>query len=60
MGVETVQCPTCNADVRIGLPQGSEIQSVQTEAVRASTDRTKTRPLSCSEGHEFGVQFTVG
>ena len=60
MGVDIVHCPACDAEVRIGLPKGSEIRSVKPEAERATTDETKIRPLSCPEEHRFAVEFTVG
>lgn len=60
MGVVTVSCPTCEAPVRFGLPQGSEIQAVIPEATETTDAETKTRPLSCTNGHALAVEFTVG
>ncbi|MDZ7849762.1 MAG: hypothetical protein U5K70_02750 [Halodesulfurarchaeum sp.] len=60
MGVETVECPTCGEAVRFGLPQGSEIRTVTSEATEHTEDGAKTRPLSCSKDHTFAVEFTVG
>jgi hypothetical protein len=60
MGVETVSCPTCGAEVRIGIPRGSEVLRVEAGAEKRATDGTKVRPLTCPDGHEFAVAFTIG
>lgn len=60
MGVETVACPFCSAEVRIGIPQGSTVESVSEGAEMESSGQTKVRPLSCPDGHEFSVEFTIG
>ena len=59
MGVETVPCPTCDAEVRIGLPRGSEVQTIKSEPERETAAGTKTRPLTCPNEHDFAVTFTV-
>lgn len=59
MGVETVACPTCGEPVRLGLPRGSEIQTVTSDPRKETGDGTKTRPLSCPEDHAFAVEFTI-
>jgi hypothetical protein len=60
MGVEDVECPTCGGTLRIGLPRGSDVVAVEGESRKATTEDSKVRPLSCPEGHEFSVTFTVG
>ena len=59
MGVEIVECPTCGESVRFGLPRGSEIRTVSSEARRDTGGETKIRPLTCPEAHTFAVEFTV-
>jgi hypothetical protein len=60
MAVETVACPTCGADVRIGIPKGSEVLRIEAEAEKRASDQEKVRPLTCPEGHEFSVAFSIG
>jgi hypothetical protein len=60
MGVEDVDCPICGATVRVGLPRESDVERVKDGSRKSTAEDSKVRPLSCPEGHEFSVTFTVG
>ena len=59
MGVEEIECPTCGETVRVGLPRKSEISGLETGARTETAADRKVRPLTCPDGHEFSVAFTV-
>ena len=59
MGVEIVDCPVCGQDARVGIPRESELLAVSETGEHRTTDESKTRLVTCPEGHGFWVQFTI-
>ncbi|AOW81108.1 hypothetical protein HTSR_1946 [Halodesulfurarchaeum formicicum] len=59
MGVEYVQCPSCESEIRVGVPRESEVLEVSQDGKPTTTVDSKTRLLTCPDGHDVWVRFSI-
>lgn len=64
-GPNSVACPTCGSEVRMGLPRGTIIESVMEtptpeldEHLTRDNSRHKRRRNTCPNDHPFYVYFS--
>ncbi|MFB6200529.1 MAG: transcriptional regulator Brz [Halorhabdus sp.] len=58
MGIETLTCPDCGAEIDMGLPRSATVKSVASDRREEPDDpRVKVRPNVCPNDHRFYITF---
>ncbi|WP_136688269.1 transcriptional regulator Brz [Halorhabdus amylolytica] len=58
MGIETLACPECGAEAKMGLPRSATVRSVAVNRHEEPADeRIKVRENVCPNDHRFFVTF---
>lgn len=56
--IRRIDCPECDTEVQMGLPNGATIERISAESMaEPSGDRAKVRELACPVEHRFYVLF---